>query len=252
MNREGTLPNWVAVHGFTQRGSMMEELVRLVRHRAACPDLPGHGAASGILADVPTTLSTIFAALETCAPPSVLLGYSQGGRMAVLAALGRPELVRHLILVSASPGLENIADREQRRASDEMVARRIESDFDAFLEEWAVMFPGLSRRGSEWLRSDLLTRKSNSAAGLAAALRGYGQGSQPSAWDRLADLSMPVTLVVGSDDEKYCAIAKRMSLSLRAVNIEVLNGGHALVGENPSGLADIVRRVLSDTSLGAE
>lgn len=183
-------------------------------------------------------------ALELCDPPAVLMGYSQGGRVALLTALYHPELVSHLVLVSASPGIELTVDRERRRASDEQVARDIELDFDAFLVEWSAMFPGLASRGEEWERADLAMRGANSPAGLAAALRGYGQGSQPSAWERLPDVTIPVTLVVGSRDEKYRMIAEHMAQRLPAAHVVAVEGGHALVGERPADLAEILRQVL--------
>src|ERR671916_60161 len=46
-------------------------------------------------------------------------------------------------------------------------------------------------------------RRRNSAAGLAAALRGLGTGVMPSLWERLPGLAAPVDLVVGERDEKF-------------------------------------------------
>ena len=51
-------------------------------------------------------------------------------------------------------------------------------------------------------------RLRNTPAGLARALRGLGTGALPSLWDRLGELPMPVTLVVGERDEKFRAIAR--------------------------------------------
>ena len=54
-------------------------------------------------------------------------------------------------------------------------------------------------------------RLRNTPAGLARALRGLGTGALPSLWDRLAELAMPVTLVVGERDQKFSAIADEMA-----------------------------------------
>ena len=42
-------------------------------------------------------------------------------------------------------------------------------------------------------------------AGLAAALRGLGTGALPPLWERLGELRMPVTLIVGARDHKFGA-----------------------------------------------
>ena len=44
-------------------------------------------------------------------------GYSMGGRIALLVALNHPELVQHLILVSATAGIESADDRAERRTA---------------------------------------------------------------------------------------------------------------------------------------
>ena len=222
----------------------MAELVAEVGAPAVCPDLPGHGSSTEMPIDAVGAISVVRRGLEQCDLPAVVMGYSQGGRVALLTALEYPELVSHLVLVSASPGIEHPAERVQRRSDDEKVAREIELDFDAFLVGWSTMFPGLAERGEEWARADLAMRSANRAEGLAAALRGYGQGSQPSAWERLSDLTMPVTLVVGARDEKYRTIAARMAERIPEAHVAEVEGGHALVGERPAELADIVRQIL--------
>ena len=65
-------------------------------------------------------------------------------------------------------------------------------------------------------------RLRSTPAGLARALRGLGTGALPSLWDRLAELRMPVTLVVGERDEKFQAIAARMAAALPEARVEVV------------------------------
>jgi pimeloyl-ACP methyl ester carboxylesterase len=69
----------------------------------------------------------------------------------------------------------------------------------------------------------------NTSAGLAAALRGLGTGALPSLWERLPELTMPVTLIVGERDEKFRAIAARMAPQLQQARLSVIPGaGHAV------------------------
>ena len=76
------------------------------------------------------------------------VGYSMGGRLCLQLALDRPDLVDDLVLVSASPGIADDAERAARRTSDESLAHEVERDgVDAFLERWLAqpLFASLSR-----------------------------------------------------------------------------------------------------------
>ena len=66
----------------------------------------------------------------------------------------------------------------------------------------------------------------------------------PSAWDALTRLPMPVQLVVGGEDPKFCALAKRMLAHLREGTLHVVPGcGHNVPLEAPAQLAALLRTV---------
>lgn len=84
-------------------------------------------------------------------------------------------------------------------------------------------------------------RMRNTAAGLAAALRGLGTGVMPSLWERLPELTMPVELVVGERDEKFRAIAERMEAALPHARLHVAPGtGHAVQLEAPGAVVEVL------------
>ena len=53
------------------------------------------------------------------------IGYSMGGRVALAAAIERPERVGSLVLESVSPGLKSEVERAARRSLDAALAERI-------------------------------------------------------------------------------------------------------------------------------
>lgn len=242
---------WVGVHGFTQRPEMFAELVGLVGHGALCPALPGHDEERGPV-DVTTATDRILAALagvaEASGDPGVLLGYSAGGRMAMEAALAGPDLVRSLIVIAAGAGIAGEAERAARRAGDDRLARQIEAGgIERFVDGWVdfPLFAGLGRRDAEWREADKALRLRNTAQGLAAALRGFGQGVQPYLGDRVGRLSMPVTVVVGADDRKYHDQGRQLANLIPNGELVVLDGvGHAVVGEAPGAIAEVLLRHL--------
>jgi len=228
-----------ALHGFSLTGQQFASIAsRSVQLHA--PDLPGHGTTRVDPVDVSTTLRVLGEWLRSFDEPIPLLGYSQGGRMALLIALEYPDLVDRLILVSTSPGISSEVDREARRRGDEILAGRIETiGLDAFLGEWLEgSITGTSHLSEDARRVDRATRAENTTVGLASALRGLGQGSQPFVGDRLGELSMPVVTISGERDEKYTRLAVEIAASVpHGQHLSIANAGHNVILDAPKELA---------------
>ncbi|HEV2389463.1 MAG TPA: alpha/beta fold hydrolase, partial [Nitrososphaerales archaeon] len=124
----------VLLHGFTGThrtwGRLAEKLAK--GHFLILPDLPGHGrsgvspsrAAMGIGATSDALAEVIT--LECGSKKAALLGYSLGGRVALDLACEHQGLLSCLVLEGASPGIDEEAAKEQRRADDEALADEIE------------------------------------------------------------------------------------------------------------------------------
>ena len=59
-------------------------------------------------------------------------------------------------------------------------------------------------------------------------------------WERLGELSMPVTVVAGARDAKYLALGRRMVELLPDAQLLVVAGGHGLPLENPAALVELL------------
>src|SRR3954452_17294100 len=233
-------PALVLLHGFTQTRQSWRRTVQALRgrYRALVPDLPGHGQA----AERTPSFDACTAYVRALAPERFTLGgYSMGGRVALHAALQLGPQIDRLILVGASPGLADQHEREERRRADDELAERIERiGLEAFAEEWGAqsLFAGQPPLVAAAAHADRLR---NSAHGLAAALRGLGTGVMEPMWDRLPQLSVPTTLVVGERDAKFNAIAERMLERLPDARLVIVPGaGHAAHLENPEAVAAVV------------
>ena len=142
----------VLLHGFTQTRQSWRRTVAALggRYRALTPDLPGHGQAAERR---PASFAACAAYVRALADgPCTLVGYSMGGRIALYTALALPGLVERLVLVGASPGIADAAEREARRRADAALADRIEAiGVEAFARgvgrPAAVRRSGGARRG---------------------------------------------------------------------------------------------------------
>src|SRR4051794_26598195 len=235
-------PALVLLHGFTQTRQSWRRTAQALqgRYRALVPDLPGHGQA----AHRTPSFDACAAYVRALSPARTLTlaGYSMGGRIALHTALVLgPEIVTRLVLVGASPGIADPAQRTARREADAALADRIETlGIEAFAREWGAqpLFAGQPDRVAAAAYADRLR---NTPAGLAAALRGLGTGVMTPLWERLPELTIPVTLVVGERDEKFREIAGAMLARLPDAELVVVQeAGHAAQLEQPAAVADAV------------
>jgi 2-succinyl-6-hydroxy-2,4-cyclohexadiene-1-carboxylate synthase len=129
------------------------------------------------------------------------------------------------------------------------MARRIEeAGIEAFVADWERLPIWESQRAlpDEVARAQRDIRLGNSAVGLANSLRGMGQGSQPSYWDRLSDIELPVLLMAGALDRKYVGIAGQMGVRIVDATLSVVpDAGHAVHLERPREFVDDLRPFLA-------
>jgi 2-succinyl-6-hydroxy-2,4-cyclohexadiene-1-carboxylate synthase len=241
----GTGPRLVLVHGFTQTGRSWDPLVPSLAaaHEVMAVDAPGHGGSATVRAD----LVAGAALLGGTGRRATYVGYSMGGRLCLHLALARPELVERLVLVSATAGLDEDADRAARRAADEELAAGLEGDgLERFLVRWVAqpMFVALAD-------PDLDDRRRNTVDGLASSLRLAGTGTQEPLWSRLGSLTMPVLIVAGADDAKFVAAAHRMAALVPRATLRVVeHAGHTVHLEQQAAFLAVLGDWLDATSSG--
>ncbi len=210
-------------------------------------DLPGHGRSSEVRADLYGTARLLA---DTCGPGDYV-GYSLGGRVLLHLALSRPDVVRRAVLVGVTAGIEDDEERAARVRADELLAEQLDEAGDDklalgdFLGRWLAgpLFADLSEEAA-----CITQRVANDAAGLASSLRLCGTGRQEPLWDRLSELSMPVLVLAGENDDRFCSLARRIAGSIgHNATVEFIPGaGHACHLEMPVETARAIERFWSN------
>ena len=209
------------------------------RYRPLALDLPGHGDEAAV--EGPITFDACVSAVLDAAPQRfALCGYSLGGRVALHVALAAPDRVSRLVLVSCSPGIEDAAERAERRAADGRLAVELESiPFERFIEKWRTqpLFADDPPEVSERARED---QRRNDPFALARVMRGLGAGEMAPLWNRLGELRTPSAFVAGERDAKFRAAGERIVALMPTAELVVIPGGHALALESPAELAGVL------------
>jgi 2-succinyl-6-hydroxy-2,4-cyclohexadiene-1-carboxylate synthase len=232
--------NLVLLHGFAGTRRTWDGVVERLdpeRYTPLALDLPGHGEAQ----DAPTPITfagCVEHVLNNSPARFVLCGYSLGGRVGLHVALAAPERLSRLVLVSSTAGLVEQTDRLARAAADDALANSLQSrSFSQFMDRWEAQ-PVFAEDPPEVHAAMRVEQQRNDPNALASVLRGVGTGVMTPLWDRLDELQMPVTVLVGERDLKFHAPGRRMVEMLAHGELRMVPGGHRLPIENPGCVTD--------------
>ncbi len=253
-------PTILALHGFTGSGEDFLPLREALGADCAhwvLPDFMGHGAsASPAVLDpycLPAVLRLIDAARLLAPDPRrvVLVGYSMGGRLALHYLRWAAPLP--CLLIGASPGLQDEAERRRRRHEDRRWAAQLlapgdtSARMEAFCAAWEAQ-PLIAPQTllPQPLRTLLAARRRrNDPVGLAHALLACGAGTLPPLWRHLPELP-PCTWLHGAGDAKFAAIAAEAATRNSGfAPVAVPGAGHAPHLEAPHAVATVLRGLLS-------
>ena len=253
------LPPVVFLHGFSGCAANWAPVWAALRAAGLCersllaPDIIGHGKSDSPAEPeryrMEQVVRDLAVLLDRFGAPAVdLVGYSMGGRLALHFAAAFPGRVRRLVLESATAGIDDPAQREERVRQDRELAAWIEANgVEAFVARWEALplFASQKRLPPEVQWAQRRQRLANVPHGLANSLRGMGTGAQSSLWPALAGLGVETLLVAGEEDEKFCAIARKMHALLPRSRLFIVGGaGHNVHLEAPDRFARAVASFL--------
>jgi 2-succinyl-6-hydroxy-2,4-cyclohexadiene-1-carboxylate synthase len=167
---------------------------------------------------------------QTKGEPSLLLGYSMGGRLAMNACVHRPSLWSGVIAVGADPGLTSKSERDEQLEKDLIWARRFRMENNQeLLVEWDEL-PVFCGRPNYAIReiSELDSEK------ISRFFDVFSKARQPNMWPMLRNPEIsPFLYVSGREDFKYTKIGKGLALNCRQIRHEIIeNAGHRVPWEN--------------------
>ncbi|HYP73403.1 MAG TPA: alpha/beta hydrolase, partial [Microbacterium sp.] len=226
-------------------------------------DLPGHGDSSwrddAAYAGRPLAADIAEAVAAWTDAPQVLVGQSLGGLTAAALAATRPELVRSLVVVDITPGIDPNGGASQIGAffagptdwasRDELVDRALAFGLGG-TREAATRGVFLNSRVREDGRVEWKHHFARIANALAADPTAAGAAAQQqsavrgtltaSGWDDLAAVAAPITLVRGDRGFVTESDAEEVHTRVPAASVIEVASGHNVQEELPTELGTLI------------
>ena len=248
-------PEYVFLHGGAQNAHTWDTVLLALDRPAVAVDLPGHGHSDGGRAgylDPDDNADDVAAAISALAPTAeVVVGMSLGGITAIALAARHPRLVRRLVLVDITPGV----NRDKSAAISAFVnGPESFPDFDAILARTVEFNPTRSvaslRRG---ILHNALQRPDGTWVWRYARHRAPVEAETAVSddphdrfnrlWDAVSGLQVPVMLVRGMrpqsvvDDDDEAELRRRCP---HARVERIAEAGHSVQGDTPLELAALL------------
>lgn len=235
----------LCLHGFL--GSPRDfDALHQQGHNIWAPDLASRVTSST------TWLGLCDELLSEVREPHVVVGYSMGARLGLALALRAPWLIAAAVVVSASPGLKTAEERTLRRTHDQTwMAQMQQQPPKEFLNAWyrQSIFASFCQHPS--YPEHFLRRSTVDVRQQALVLERLGLGAQPSLWDALEQLQVPVYWMCGALDTKFVAIGKEVSSVAPNIQLRVVaNAGHVVHLEEQDAFLKCVSEALEGVHHG--
>ncbi len=197
-------------------------------------------------------IEEILAAADAVEGEVVVCGYSLGGRLALNAAVRKPDRFKGVVVLGAAAGIDESAQRRARAEADEKLAGWMETQpIDKIVEIWERQ-PLFADQSERLLDAQRPGRLSQDPRSLALLLRTAGQGTMEPVWGRLGTLDLPILALAGARDERYRRATRRIAAEAPHGYAAVIeHAGHAAHLQRPGEFVDALVAFLDERVAGA-
>lgn len=222
----------IFLHGWGLHGGVWQDVVPAFadRFRVLVPDLPGYGR-SRILPPAYTLNDLVTELVSRLHAPAVWVGWSLGALVALTAALERPEAVKKLVLVAATPRFVQGPDWRcaVSTALLQDFAQEFAADYARTLQRFISLQLGVGTHGQALLRRLRPLLLAHGAPPLQVLQAGLTLLRDTDLRSRLVEVAAPALVVQGGRDRLVPpAAAEYLARHLPQAQLHIVaDAGHA-------------------------
>ena len=167
-----------------------------------------------------------------------------GGRIAVAFASKYSNRINSLVLESTSLGIDGNNEKEERYNQDLQLCDNIEDNFNTFIDYWEsqTLFKDQKRRNYILWEEQKNSRLNHNQQQLSKALKVFSIGKTPYYEEPFKYFDFPISIICGTDDDKYVKIGKRMMyMNKNAKQYIIAKASHNTHLENPAMFLNIIK-----------
>src|SRR4051794_32994467 len=254
-------PELVFLHGGAQNAHTWDTVAMALGRPLVALDLPGHGHSDGGregIIGLEANAEDVAVAIRALAPEAqAVIGMSLGGMTTIALADHAPELVRKVVLVDVTPGVnerksstiaEFINGPESFDSFDDLLARTIEYNptrTEASLRR-GILHNAEQREDGSWVWRYQRFRAFEPALA-------EGESAHPNfqyLWDAVSRIQVPLLLARGMREQSVVDDDDEVELLRRLPDAQVEHfedAGHSLQGDTPVELAQSIEKFVFDS-----
>ncbi|MCU0270781.1 MAG: alpha/beta hydrolase [Acidimicrobiales bacterium] len=248
-------PELVLLHGGAQNAHTWDTVALALDRPLVAVDLPGHGHSDGprtSVVDVAANADDVAAVIRELAPEArAVVGMSLGGITTLALVRRAPELVRAVVLVDITPGVN-----ETKASAITSFVNGPErfASFEDLLERTIAFNP---TRTEASLRRGILHNALQLDDGSWVWRYARHRGGEPftgdhpdfgALWDTLSEVEVPLLLARGMTAQSVVDDADEVELRRRVPHAQVVHvegAGHSIQGDKPVELAALIAGFLA-------
>jgi pimeloyl-ACP methyl ester carboxylesterase len=254
-------PELVFLHGGAQNAHTWDTVALALGRPMVALDLPGHGHSDGGRngsIDVASNAEDIAVAIRALAPNArAVIGMSLGGMTTIALADHAPDLVRRIVLVDVTPGVNEsksstiaafINGPESFDSFDELLARTIEYNptrTESSLRR-GILHNAEQREDGSWVwRYQRFRAFEPAAAGASDTDESPAHPNFGFLWEAVSRVKVPLLLARGMREQSVVDDDDEVELLRRLPDAQVEHfeeAGHSLQGDTPVELAESIEK----------
>jgi len=172
--------------------------------------------------------------------PSILIGYSMGGRAILQTYRANIQHVKGMVFLSSNLGTSSLKDKKTRKHEEGLwIEKSQQEGIDSFIKWWYEKPLFAPFKASPFYHQVEARRRKNTHSTIVNQLNRFSLARTENWWEKISEITIPLYFLFGEHDTKYDRIYKKCCSLPKAC---IPKSGHVLHLEAPAECAHNIKQ----------